>query len=297
MLKWRLLLGSLMIVFLAGLFGLDWWFQDSAKPGLLGMMLYDGLIVAILCSILCGAAAFELFRLARAAGHSPSGILMVLGTALLPLLSIVGSYLPGRSICGITLPMYHPTQGQLIGLVLVAAFLVQICRKRISGAINDIAWTVFGVVYLGLLGSFVVEVREEFGPMALVLLVVVAKGSDIGAYFTGRFLGRTKLIPWLSPGKTVEGLVGALIVACVLTVCINLKADLIDIGVAGTIGIGLLLGLVSHFGDLIESLIKRDCAVKDSSRLLPAFGGVLDLVDSVLPTALVWYIILSILGI
>jgi phosphatidate cytidylyltransferase len=126
-----------------------------------------------------------------------------------------------------------------------------------------------------------------------VLLIATCKGADTGAYAFGRMAGRRKLWPQLSPNKTVEGSIGGLIMALV--------AALVTIGVArlalrvetlswpATIGYGLLIGVAAQLGDLMESLVKRDCLKKDASDTLPGFGGVLDVLDSLLFAAPVAY--------
>ena len=286
MLCWRIGLGAVLVLLVAGIFVIDGFFRSYPPGGFLGLLLHDGLVIAIMAAILCGAGAYELYRLARSGGYHPCGPLMVVGAALLPLHVVLGCYLP----------QFCPLRPEIIGLFLILAFLVQLYRKTTQGAVGNIAVTLFAIVYLGLLGSYAVEIRSFFGVTPFVMLLVVAKCGDIAAYFTGVAFGRTRLIPWLSPGKTVEGLAGALVVTAGITVAITRAVDVIKVGILGAAAVGVFLGLCGHFGDLVESLIKRDCAAKDSAKLLPQFGGVLDLIDSVLPTALLWYIILSILG-
>lgn len=289
MLKWRLALGTLIILSLAGIIVLDGWFQVHAPPGALGLMLHDGLVVAVLCSALCGGAAYELLRLTRGAGYRPLAPVMLAGAIVLPLWPIVNAALPGLTGRPITF-----STGEMLGLGILTAFLLQLGRRRVAGSVGDTAVSILALAYIGFLASFAIQIRLEFGIKAFAALLVVVKGSDIGAYFTGRFVGRHKLAPWLSPGKTIEGLIGALTAAAVLMGVMNHWVPLVDVGLVGAMISGLILGAVGHFGDLVESLIKRDCAVKDSSSLLPAFGGIFDLIDSVLPSALVWYIILGI---
>ena len=128
---------------------------------------------------------------------------------------------------------------------------------------------------------------------SLLYVVLVCKGGDIGAYVTGRLLGRHKLIPHVSPGKTVEGACGSLATAVLLAVALRpaLVGDL-GFGWPAALGIGLLLNFTTQTGDLIESLLKRRCGAKDSSRLLPAHGGVLDLLDSLLFSFAAWFLLL-----
>jgi len=142
----------------------------------------------------------------------------------------------------------------------------------------------------------------QFGPGPIILLICAGKGSDIGAYLTGINFGKHKLIPWLSPGKTVEGLAGAIIFSAIITFLL-VKAPIIfhrsvlaEMRPIFLIFLGVGFAIIAHFGDLAESLLKRDAKVKDSAHILPEFGGVLDMVDSLLPAGLLWYLILKLIS-
>ncbi len=115
-------------------------------------------------------------------------------------------------------------------------------------------------------------------------VVLVCKSGDIGAYLVGSTLGKHKLIKHISPGKTVEGAVGSMVLSAVTAVL--LRGPMLDpvlvLGLTGALGLGIMLNITTQAGDLIESLLKRRCGVKDSGSLLPAHGGVLDMVDSLL---------------
>ena len=133
-------------------------------------------------------------------------------------------------------------------------------------------------------------------------MIFAVKGADIGAYFTGTAIGRHKLIPWLSPGKSIEGLIGAIVFGALITyglVCVlpqdTTIRELYNLGAAKLLFIGAGLALVGQFGDLSESLLKRDADIKDSARLIPEFGGFCDLLDSILPTGFIWYWVLKLI--
>ncbi len=280
MMKWRIGLGALMIFILGGIFALDWYFSYSPPENALGPFLKDGLIIGIICLILCILGSLELTKLARAGNYNPFPTVMLIGSLALIIHTIVGWRLPDNA--------------QIIGLLFLITVIAQFTRKQTDRATGNIAWTMFGIIYLGLLATFILKIRAEFGPAPLIMLIITAKGSDIGAFFTGHAIGKHKLIPWLSPGKTVEGLFGALVFAAVLATTFNYFTNAVPISIYATIGLGVIIGIVAHFGDLTESLLKRDCSVKDSASLIPEFGGILDLIDSILPASLIWYIILSI---
>ena len=139
-------------------------------------------------------------------------------------------------------------------------------------------------------------IRLDFNLPVLVLFLVSVKFMDIGAYFTGSAIGKHKLIPWLSPGKTWEGLAGGTVVSAgmaILTAAalgVHLSEHPMRWVQAGVFG--AVVGLVGQFGDLAESLLKRAANVKDSGHLVPEFGGLLDILDSPLLAAPAGYLLL-----
>jgi phosphatidate cytidylyltransferase len=175
--------------------------------------------------------------------------------------------------------------------VLMVCFVTQGIQFEKPGRTTArIAGTIFVIAYVGILGSFTIQMRWCAGPhqgiLALVFLVATAKGADTGAYTFGRLIGRHKLWPALSPQKTVEGAAGGLIFGVgfsLLTAAIArflLDVPTLDWPIAAAYG--LLIGAVAQIGDLMESLIKRDCERKDASAAVPGFGGLLDILDSLL---------------
>jgi phosphatidate cytidylyltransferase len=186
--------------------------------------------------------------------------------------------------------------------VVMATFLAQSVQFQKPGAtLTTIAGTVLALSYVGLLGTFIVQLRWFDGPYhgipPLVFLIATAKGADTGAYTIGRIAGRRKLWPRLSPNKTVEGAVGGMFsgVAAALIVA-AVARDLLKIPTLGWVtatGFGLVVGFTAQLGDLMESMIKRDCSRKDASAAVPGFGGVLDVLDSLLfaaPIAFAYWI-------
>jgi phosphatidate cytidylyltransferase len=199
--------------------------------------------------------------------------------------------------------------------VVLIAFLVEMARFRPAaqfaegstmgsgGVVIRLALLVWMTAYLGLLPSFLAQLRwpispEANGPSAynpvaaLTLAIFVPKCCDIGAYFTGRLLGRHPMSPVLSPKKTWEGLAGGLLLSAGVAVAINrLLSGPVLPGDVSAAGFGVVVGGIGALGDLGESLIKRDCRRKDASQVVPGFGGVLDVVDSIVfaaPVAYCW---------
>lgn len=190
-------------------------------------------------------------------------------------------------------------------LVVLVAFLVEMARFEPPAQTAESAAPAGGVVlrmalltwmtaYLGLLPAFLVQLRWlPASTTALVLTIFVPKCCDIGAYFTGRFLGRHPMAPVLSPKKTWEGLAGGLLLSAAAAVAINrlLPVPALRGGDLSAAGFGLVVGGVGALGDLAESLVKRDCRRKDASQVVPGFGGVLDVIDSIVfaaPVAYCW---------
>jgi phosphatidate cytidylyltransferase len=175
--------------------------------------------------------------------------------------------------------------------IVMLSFLVQSAQfEKPGGTMARISGTLLAIAYVGLLGSFIIQMRwldgKYHGLIPLVYLVSTAKGGDTGAYTMGRLAGRNKLWPRLSPNKTIEGAVGGAAFGVAAALIVTLVAKYLlrceHLGFGTTIGFGLVVGAAAQLGDLMESMIKRDCERKDASETLPGFGGVLDVLDSLL---------------
>lgn len=202
---------------------------------------------------------------------------------------------------GIVIPLsimsrFEPTKKwELLFIVLMMLFLIimQFKRRNNSGVIVDISTTVFGIIYVSWFFSFLVKIRQlDGGTGFFIAVLLITKLGDIGAYLIGKRFGRTPLMPRISPKKSVEGAIAGL----VFSVCAALASrPLLNFTYPHLIFVGIFIGLLGQLGDLSESLIKRDCQVKDSGNILPGMGGVLDEIDSLLFTAPVFYFYLSII--
>lgn len=194
------------------------------------------------------------------------------------------------------LTRFEPTKKwELLFIVLTLIFLImmQFKRRENSGVIVDISTTLFGILYVSWFLSFLIKIRsfaEGVGLLGLVLLVT--KLGDIGAYLIGTRFGKTPLLPRISPKKSVEGAVGGLVFSVLGALAAKAFTDF---SYMHLLFIGIILGVLGQLGDLSESLIKRDCQVKDSGNILPGMGGILDEVDSLLFTAPAFYFYLSII--
>ncbi len=179
-----------------------------------------------------------------------------------------------------------------IAFGVLIAFVGEMLRFKLPGGhLINLSGAVFAIVYIGLLGSFMVMLRIAYGVAAVVSLIVVTKMCDVGAYTVGRLIGRHKMAPSLSPGKTIEGFVGGMSfailgawfsTAILFPFAANEPSKTTWVGV---VVYGLAVGCAGALGDLAESLIKRDVMRKDSGTNVPGFGGFLDIFDSLLLAA------------
>ena len=166
--------------------------------------------------------------------------------------------------------------------------------KTLSGIIAGAAYSTVTATYLGLGFGFLLLIRKEHDALWILSIIAIVKMCDTGAFFTGCSIGKHKLIPWISPGKTWEGLVGGVITASLtamllasLNNCYLQNEPTIPLAFAAIFG--LILGFFGQCGDLVMSIFKRDSGLKDSSAVLPGLGGVLDVLDSLILTSPIAY--------
>ena len=179
-----------------------------------------------------------------------------------------------------------------IGAVLAAATCIAFAwslfsEQEMNTVLASVSTTVFGVAYAPLLGAFLIGIRmlpdtaehTHLASKLLTLFFAFVMMADTGAYYVGRGFGRRKLAPRISPGKTVEGLIGGLLVAAATGPICKLTF-FNDLPLLDSIILGALIGAIGPVGDLAESQLKRGSNVKDSSKILPGHGGMLDRLDS-----------------
>jgi len=183
---------------------------------------------------------------------------------------------------------------EFLFIVAMLLFLIvmQFKRRKSSGVIVDISTTVFGILYVSWFFSFLVKIRNLQGGVGLFIAVLLmTKLGDIGAYLIGSRFGKTPLIPRISPRKSVEGAIAGLF----FSICGAIfSKPFLHLSYVHLVFLGLSIGILGQLGDLSESLMKRDCEVKDAGSILPGMGGILDEIDSLLFTAPVFYYYISI---
>ena len=269
----------------------------------LWIVVAGGAALAALLAIAAAIGAWEYFRIARASGQTPMEDIGIASAGIIPLV-VHARYL------GIQVPAIP------IGAAVFVAILgLAIWRRGVEGRpLGAAAVTVVGAIYTGGMLSFGYSLRYHpyafadatlgsftvsSGALLLMLPMLVTWASDTGAYAVGRMVGRHKLIPKVSPGKTVEGAIGGIIASVIVAWAFG---DLVlrnsaQLGFKwfpwGVVVFGVIISVAAQIGDLFESLIKREAGVKDSSRILPGHGGILDRLDSMFFVLPVSYLLIQ----
>lgn len=218
----------------------------------------------------------------------------------IPIYSYVGIFIGSLIPISIFTRFELTRNWELLFIVLgfLLLLLLQFSRQDNRNAIVGISTTLFGVLYVSWFLSFLVKIRLLIpgieGAKLLAFIIIITKSADIGALLIGSRYGKHALIPKVSPQKSVEGWWGSL--ACGGFSALASQA-LLPSGFPYTVlhvfFIGVFFGAIGQLGDLSESMIKRDCNVKDSGKLLPGLGGILDVVDSLLFSAPAFYLYIS----
>jgi phosphatidate cytidylyltransferase len=292
MLGWRLFLGPLLIAALIGLFWLD---ARAGEPAP---------ILAGLALALALRSTWELIQLLRVRFQPQFAV-----TACCVFAVVASNWLWLLLPRGLAAPLsFAGRLGPVMliyALAIIALLVNRLARYTAPGkTVETLGSELLVLTYVGVFVSLAVQLRwidaPALGYLPLTSLIVATKCGDTAAYFTGRVFGKTKLSPLISPGKTRAGARGALIGAAVGSVAwfkgVALWLFGIEPGAWYWIALyGVVLGLVGLIGDLAESLIKRDVGQKDSAPLLPGFGGLLDLLDSIIFTGPVAFLLWLIL--
>ena len=241
------------------------------------LLLRELFVVIIIAAVV--ASIWEMrTTLAKARGISLAWIPMVVGVA-----------------ATVAFTWWYGHNAQVVGIALTAlAIMGWRFAKGADGYLNDVSASIFLTVYLGLFASFAtLLVAPHDGHARVLAFLIMVVASDTGGYAAGALLGKHPMAPRISPKKSWEGFGGSLIAAMAGgALSVSLMPALHHPWWQGLI-VGLVLAAVSTAGDLAESLIKRDLGVKDMGTLLPGHGGVMDRMDSLLPSAVVAWVLLS----
>ncbi len=311
MVRTRIFFGTLLTVVFVLIIALDGWLTQQTVPdwswlagSLLGVVgvdffLQGGVLTAVI-ALLTTWGVIELGRLCRGAGYQPAVVwacIAVFVLMILPWLSmtpVMGDRSPAAEF-------QYSLQWTALAMIVSLVWIMFL--RPTGGAIANVAITSWLILYLGLLGSFVIRIRinaaGSLGAWLVLYHIAVTKFADIGAYFTGITLGRHPLAPSISPKKTIEGFVGGVVFSSVISLllarlgAIIAPSEVMWLSTSRALVFGLVISIVGQVGDLVESLFKRDAKIKDSGALVPTFGGVLDIIDSPLFTAPVaWWLLM-----
>lgn len=233
---------------------------------------------AVLTAIAAILALIEFYGLASKGGSKPQVI-----AGCIFAIPVLASY---------SLNEPHLAAAALIALSIVCLTIALRTLDEIKDSLMSVSSTVFGVVYVALLPGCLIGVRmlpegvphlsaPHLASKLLTMFFALVMLTDTGAFYVGRSLGRHKLAPGISPGKTIEGAIGGFVTAIVAGVLCKL-IFFHEIPITHAIALGAAIGIVGQIGDLAESMLKRGAGVKDSGNLLPGHGGMLDRIDSIL---------------
>ncbi len=297
---------------------LDAGLADRAGAGRVGELIQRGTFIPIMFAVLAVGGAIEMLRLLRAGGLRPHRS-VVIGMTLLMILT---PWLSATRLLGDAAADQEGFRWQLVwvGLLALLTAAAQMRRPVNQAALADMATTFLVPICVGLLPSFALQLRcsrdipGSDGAWWMVVFLSVTKASDIGGYIFGTLFGRHKLIPKISPGKSVEGMIGGILASALMALGFfsihNILSHFISAGSGWIVGMermtagvrslevwqvllfGVLMSIFGLLGDLFESLFKRAAGKKDSASIIPGFGGVLDLIDSpIMAAPVAWFVL------
>lgn len=274
MLRYRLPVGAALIALLGALLWLDArlagshaaWFPDGTLPA--------GAVLALAgVLVLLPALVLELVRLLQAgevrAWPLPFSLMVACGAF--------------ASVClhAWKVVALEPIATALALLGLAPA-LWSLATRDAAGAVSNLGRWMLLAVWVGAMPACWIALRAQVPWTAMVGAILAVKCDDIGAYFTGRLLGRHRMVPWISAAKTWEGFVGGAVASVAAGAWVGSQ---LPVGVWHGVAFGALASALGPFGDLSESILKRNAGAKDSGTWLPGMGGAFDVLDSLLPTA------------
>lgn len=321
---YRIFYGAVVLIALYSLFWLDvaiaYYCVDLTGP--FGSLLRRGSIIPIFILLLLLRAGVELDTMMRSKGANPHSLFAYL---------MIGILYLTPWFCSAGWLGSGPNQREdfywmVIWLVItvIGTGMLTVARQKPEGSFRDVGATLMIILYLGFMGSFTLLLRSgqdlptEKGAWLLLVVVMVTKVSDIGAYFAGSTLGKHKLVPKISPGKTVEGAIGGIMASALMAIFVaktsslfhatdfsNHSGSLVEHATqAGMLAestvlpiiragiFGVAISVAGQIGDLFESCFKRDSGSKDSGKVIPRYGGILDLLDSpVLAVPVAWFLL------
>jgi len=267
-------------------------FAVIAAPASIAVVYFGDWALAIVLYVLAALGAWELMRMAGKTGAQPLEPAGIAIAALLPI-----------AVHAQRLGVYTLSLTAVVATALVLFASTIWLRGPTGRPLSSVAITTFAILYASLI-AYVYPLRYHpyaigaaAGTALVFLPIFLTWATDVGAYAIGRALGKTKLIPSVSPGKTVAGAVGGLGVAIIICLVyvrlILMPYAQLGLTIQGAVVFAILVSVAAQTGDLAESLLKREAGVKDTSTIIPGHGGILDRFDSLLFVLPVAYLMLS----
>jgi len=314
----RILLGTLIIAAILVLVGLDAGIARHAP--LAGGLWMRGSLIPAVVAMLSGLGSLELAALLQRRGHAPYATWATICCLAL----VITPWFGPTGMLGASMLQTGHALFVVLAIAMIGTGIVAVAKRDVEDGLTNMAGTWLIVGYAGLLPSFLTILRCDLpgadGAWIVLMVVLLCKVCDIGAYFVGSAIGRTKLIPKVSPNKSVEGLFGGIAASCTVALLFwwlhhraqsapgasaeevstvgafltGVPATIGRLTVAQTVVFAALIAIVGQCGDLVESVFKRSAGAKDSAVLLPGFGGILDMIDSPLLAAPVAWFLLSV---
>jgi len=261
-----------------------------------GNTVVSDYVFLIILVFLAAAGLQEFYGMAAKLGHACYAKEGIFGGALL--LAATFCYISGRFGAAAPPSRVNDFETSFFILFVLGLCIRQFVSRHTTTGIIAISTTLFGLMYVPWLLNFIQKInffgRGVDGHYYVLYFVVVTKLADCGAYAVGSLIGKHKMIPRISPGKTWEGFFGAIVVSTAASVIFARVAGghLSGMTLPHAVILGVVLSIGAVVGDLIESLFKREAGLKDSGRLFPGIGGILDLLDSLLFNAPLMYLYL-----
>ena len=255
-------------------------------------------VFALVVTVFIAVGLYEFFTMVRNRGilvHRPLSITLgIIFTSLVAWRSLVEPGLMPTPVVGIEATAISWMWDIFWPATIVIIFIRQFTRQNTFEALGGVATTLFGLAYIPALFSYFLYLRAidpQQGAWLVLFLILVTKMGDAAAYFIGNLAGRNVLMARISPKKTIEGTIGAVAASGLTGMLASSMLGVPDLAPAWGLLLGCFLGICGQLGDFAESLLKRDCQVKDTG-IIPGLGGILDVIDSLLFTAPLFYGIL-----
>lgn len=262
------------------------------------LFIFGGHAAAILLAIASILTQRELYLMMATVGMRPYRLIgYIFGTLL-----ILGTYYLPKFGCGFDIS----TGGEILLLGVVAATVQMVFCAGKPNQLQNLSATILGLVFIPFMLHFIILLiplfgiyTEGYGLMVAVWLVAVTKFTDAGALLVGRKIGKNKMAPSISPGKTIEGAIGGVITTVLVGLIIRVVFHRFfpeNFGIIDSILVSIPVAIVSIFSDLSESVIKRQAGIKDSGKIFPGIGGAFDLMDSLVLAAPLGYFLIKLLS-